>query len=474
MAFIQHKKIKNKTYAYEVTSYWDKELKKTKKRSKYLGPVNEKTNEITAFIKKNTKQEKLILDFGDGYFLYELIRKMDLYEIFNATIFNKFVNILPLFIYRLCTQLSMYNFENWFEGNIVSFLFKNRDLSSQRISELFSYLGEESIQRAFFTAYLAHIGGSKRSVIIDATSLPNNIHIDYNEWGRSDGKIEKQFRLICVIDQLNKTPLFYRLLPGNIIDVSTLQTTILELKSMGVESSYILMDAGYFSESNLCDLFKKQINFLTRMPAGIKIYKEIILNKIAKIETLKNASILNSRSFYIKTLKIDLYGNQAYAYIVLDPERKAKETKELLQKYCNNKNERNQSKDQLELLSCGVMILASSKKIHISEVLSSYYLRQSVEQVFSFSKSDLSLLPLRNHNNKTVKGYLFFQFLLLILYLKIREKTPSGYTVEQMLLILRKLKCKVFDSEIIPSEPTKKQRLFFEKTEIVLPKFIEI
>jgi transposase len=237
------------------------------------------------------------------------------------------------------------------------------------------------------------------------------------------------------------------------------------------------MDAGYFSESNICDLYGQKINFLTRMPSGIKIYKNIISNKVLGIENLKNASILNSRSFYIKTLKINLYENDAYAYVILDPERKAKEAKDLLQKYCNNKNHkdgRNEEKYKFELLSCGIMILVSSKKILTSEVLSSYYLRQSVEQVFSFSKSDLSLLPLRNHNEKTVRGYLFFQFLLLIIYLKIREEISNQYTVEQTLLILRKLKCKIFDTQIIPSEPTKKQRLIFDKSKITVPKFITI
>ena len=120
------------------------------------------------------------------------------------------------------------------------------------------------------------------------------------------------------------------------------------------------------------------------------------------------------------------------------------------------------------------MILISSKKIAISEVLSSYYLRQSIEQIFGFSKSDLGLLPIRNHNNDTVKGYLFFQFILLIFYIKIREKYLDTYTVEQLLLILRKLKCKVYETQIIPGELTKKQRLIFEQSEILMPNFLGI
>jgi hypothetical protein len=39
------------------------------------------------------------------------------------------------------------------------------------------------------------------------------------------------------------------------------------------------MDAGYFSEENVLDLYDKKIDFLTRLPGGRKKYNEIILKK---------------------------------------------------------------------------------------------------------------------------------------------------------------------------------------------------
>jgi transposase len=473
VSYIQYKTIKNKTYAYEMTSYWDKEKKQSRSVSKYLGSVDPKTKEITKFAKKVSEKEKLIVDFGDGYFLSEFIKNAEIFPILTS-IFKQVPGLFPLIIFRLCMQSPMYNCESWFEGNITKYLFKDVNISSQRISDILSFVGQESIQRDFFIQYNNLIGGSDRAVIIDATSLPNQINIDFNSWGRSDGKIEKQFKLLCVVDQIKKTPLFYRFLPGSLTDVSTLQTTILELESMGVKHSFTLLDAGYFSESNMCDLYKRNIDFLIRMPAGRKIYKDIILKKIAGIEDLSNAKILGERSFFIKKLKIDLYGNIAYAYVVLDPERKSKETKKLLNKYCNEKSDRDEEKYKLAYSSCGIMMLISSKDIPSNEVVSSYYLRQSVEQIFGFSKDDLGLLPIRNHNDLTVRGYLFLQFILLILYIQIREKLFGISTVEQAIINLKKLKCKVFEGRIIPAELSKTQRLIFEQNKIIVPKFLGI
>jgi transposase len=474
MSYIRHKIIKNKKYAYEITSFWDKKLQQSRNVSRYLGPVESETNEVIKFVKKSKEQEKLILDFGDGYFLYESIKNSEFYNLTKEKIFDKLPGLFPLIIYRICTQSPMYHCENWMSGTVLSCLFENVDLSSQRISDMLACLGEESIQRSFFKEYLKLVGGSESSIIIDATSLPNQIDIDYNAWGRSDGKIEKQFKLLCVVDQFKKTPLFYRFLPGNLTDVSTLQTTILELEEMGVKNSFVLLDAGYFSEANLCDLYHRKIEFLTRMPSGRRSYKDIILNEINDLEKLENASVLGKRSFFIKKLEIDLYGNKAIAYAVLDPERKAKETKDLLQKYCGDKSEHDEVKDKIKFLSCGIMILVSSKEIPANEIVSAYYFRQSIEQIFGFSKNDLGLLPVRHHNDLSVRGYLFMQFLSLIFYIKIREKIFNISTVEQGIMTLRKLKCKVFDKKIIPSEPTKDQRALFKQLGILVPNFLGI
>ena len=473
MSYIRHKIINKKIYAYEIISTWDSTLKQSRSRSKYLGIVDKNTNKISKFIKKPIEKERIILDFGDGYFLLKFIENSDLYPILKSIFLEKIPDLLPLIIYRLCEQSAMYNCENWINGNVINFLLKNIDLSSQRISDILALLSQEEIQRNFFKEYLKLVGGSEKSVIIDTTSMPTNINHDFNSWGRSDGKIDKQFKLLCVVDQNSKLPLFYRFLPGNLTDISTIQTTILELQGLGVKNSFALFDAGFFSESNICDLYEKKIDFLTRLPKGRSIYKELIEDKISDIESLKYAQVIGFRGIFVKIIQLDLYKNKAYAYVVLDPKRRAKEREELL---LDRKKDpkRNTNEDQKLFDSAGIMVLISSKNIPTSDVLSCYYLRQSIEQVFGFSKSDLGLLPIRHHNDETVRGYLFLQFLLLIFFIKIREKIFDEYTVEQALKILRNLKCKVFDNQLIPTELTSKHKAIFDKFAILVPKNLGI
>jgi len=96
-------------------------------------------------------------------------------------------------------------------------------------------------------------------------------------------------------------------------------------------------------------------------------------------------------------------------------------------------------------------------------------MRQAVEQVFGFCKDDLNLLPIRRHNERTIRGYLFMQFLALILFIELREKLLKLCTVEQALMLLSHLKCKVFEKELLISEPTKKQKEILDQISVMAP-----
>lgn len=421
MAFIRYKTLKGKRYAYEVTSYWDSELKQSRNTSRYLGIVDSNTNEITQFIKKPQEKEKLILDFGNGYFLSQFIKKSNFYATLENSLLKHVPELLPLIAYKISTQSAMRNCQDWLNGNVLQILCKDPNLISQRVSDILRILGREEIQRHFFSEYMKTIGKVKKSVIIDATCMPTEINHQFNSWGKSDNGLQSQFKLLCVVDQNTKLPLFYRFLPGNMTDISTLQTTIVELKAMGIENNSVLLDSGYFSESNVKDLQANNINFITRIPNSRTIFKNNVKTRANTLESIENVYLCGERTIF-----------------------------------------------------CGILGLVSSKSIAAKEILACYYLRQSVEQVFGFLKDDLGLLPIRKHSDATIRGYLFLQFIALIIFIKIREKLPQKYTVEKALMVLSGLKCKVFTNQIIPAEPTKEQKIILKNYDILVPKYLGI
>lgn len=476
MSFIRYKTLKGNRYAYKVTSYWDSELKQSRNKSEYLGVVDSNTNEIKEFIKKPKVIENLILDFGDGYFLNEFIKKSIFYSSLEKNLLSLIPELIPLIAYKIITQSAMKNCQDWLNYNILKLLYKNINLTSQRISDILKTLGQEDLQRRFFSDYSKTFNNINKSVIIDATSLPTNIQHPFSAIGKSDCGLAQQFKLLCVLDQETKLPLFYRFLPGNLTDVTTLKTTVLELNAMGIHNNLVLLDSGYFSEENIKELYNNNINFISRIPNNRNVFKTSALEHASNLEDIENICTYGERSVFIKKIKIDLYGKKAYLYLILDPLKKMKEVQDLMLNYDNlNRKTKIVKTNYTKSLSVvGIIGLISSKSIPKQEILSSYYLRQSVEQVFGFLNDDLNLLPIRHHNDDTIRGYLFLQFLALIFFIKIRENIKNKYTVEKILIILRGLKCKVFDNQIIPAELTKEQKQISQTYDILVPKNLGI
>lgn len=116
--------------------------------------------------------------------------------------------LYSLLFYRILADKKAYCYaQTWWAGNYAGILFPYARLHSQRISEFLAALGSEEVQRHFFEDYLASI--------------------------------------YC---------------PGNIVDVSTLCTTMADLSQYDVSIDYTVVDAGYFSEGNVKELYQNKVH----------------------------------------------------------------------------------------------------------------------------------------------------------------------------------------------------------------------
>lgn len=379
--------------------------------------------------------------------------------------------LLTLIFYRLCYPSAMRYAKVWYDGSIAKVLF-DVDVSSQRISEFLEEIGDEGVQREFFAEYIKEIA-SKEGLIIDTTALPNQINISPTRWGWHNEEIDKQIKLLLVIDRKNSLPLFFRYMPGSIVDVSSLKTTIDELRKYGVTKNFVILDAGFFSEDNIRELYKENIPFLIRLPALRKLYKMLVVEESRDLEIYANAVRYGKRVLFIKRREVELFGNKAYAYIILDPERRGREIRRTLLKVMDEVSKEDREMEYI-LMKKGIMILVSSLDVDREEVVSLYYTRQIAERLFGFSKDDLNLLPLRVHKEETLRGYLFLHFATLVVYSMLKKELGKDYTVEEVLLTLRNLKCKVYEGEVVVQELTKQQREIFERFSILVPKSMGI
>jgi len=423
-------------------------------------------------------EEKLILDFGDIFLLVENLKKTGIFDIIAETLPEAKDTIIAMTVFKVLSQNANCYAGDWWEGSYARLLFPHANLSSQRLSEFLKELGEEAVQRRFFEKYLRFLcrGDKHKAILIDSTGLANKVQFSLAAISTHSGKTNRETRLILAVDRETCMPLFFRYVAGNIVDVTTLRTTIAELAQYGVETKLTIVDAGYYCEDNIKSLLADNIAFLTRLHSNRVIYKDLLREHIGELMEVKYLTKHHQRLVYIKRVEVFLAGHKVYAYIAIDVQRKNDEAYRYLQGALDDKQKGKLTDEQIEskLESLGVFVLICTECIDSQDILPMYYTRQAIEQIFDVDKNNLGLLPLRVHNEETFRGHLMLTFMASVAYLNFNANLKKDeLNATGVLANARNLKCKVYNNVILVKEPAKITRQASKTLGIKIPERIK-
>lgn len=275
------------TYAYESVSYWDKDKKQSRAKRTLIGRLNEETGQIepTDGRGKRRRQGDPSLRPGLGStsqtrrlfcgatYLFDAIASKlgitdDLRQCFPAT----YKQLLSIAYYLILEDNNpLYRFEKW--GLLHKHPYGTA-ISSQRSSELFSSITEES-KHLFFK-----LQGKRRLDqefwAYDITSISSySQRLKQVQWGHNkEGDRLPQLNLALVFGETSGLPFYYRKLSGNIPDVKTLKVLLRELDVLGYSKVKLVMDRGFYSEANLNALFKARVKFLVASRMSLLLIRQ--------------------------------------------------------------------------------------------------------------------------------------------------------------------------------------------------------
>jgi hypothetical protein len=412
------------------------------------------------------------IDFGDIYLLHEYIKSNSLFDVFKSINTNDIDTLCCLIFFRiLCNKSYTYVYEWWFD-TYLKYIFPNAKLHSQRISEFLENIGSENNFSIFFDSYINYLKilNPKFNILIDSTGLSNSINIPLTAINNHGGAISNEIRLILIADKLSGLPIYYRYVPGNVVDVSTLSMVITELREYNIDINKAILDAGYFSEENIKKLYENEIPFMTRMVERTEKYELILKKFIPQIKDKHNFVRYSDRSLFIKKEKINFFDTDIplNCYICQDIQKEGLDRTT----YYKNFNDKTKTNDDMyiDLLTHGVFILISSIDLEIKDVLPCYYDRQAIEQIFDYMKNYIDIIPLRIHNEKTFAGHLLISFMASVLYLsldkEIKKYNKSLYSVIES---FHRLHCRVFSNKLIADIPVKKVNEILKLLKITIP-----
>lgn len=423
------------------------------------------------------EKEKLILDFGDAWFLEEYLSRQPFYQSIINTIPEEKDTLLALIFYRLLTdRKANCHAKIWYEGNYSYLAFPKANMTSQHISRILKELGSEEVQRSFFESYLSCIYGDAGTtgILIDSTGVPNATKMDITQICNHNGDINREVRVIYVIDRRNGMPVYFRYVAGNIVDVSTLIITVSELQQYGISVEHAILDAGYFSEKNALELLESGISFMTRLAPNRTLFKECAKDNLDDLMSQKYAYRYGERLVFIKKIPVDLCGYQAYVYLCIDEDLYLLQHKKTILNAMEEKAGPDDADAAIKRL--GAFALLTSEEISEDKLLPLYYTRQQVEQVFDISKNYADLLPIRVQGEQSFAGHLLICFMATAIMqklqqelLKRRSKKAKSLNAESILDYLRNQKCKVYKDYAIPQEPRKEVNAIYDIFKVRVP-----
>jgi Transposase DDE domain len=196
------------------------------------------------------KIEKEIFDYGDSFAINEVCKSSGFGDVIKDS-FADLDSIMCLICFQIIEGSAMYNCQDWLEGNIAKKLFPLAKVTSQEISKLFKSLGRQENQTKFFKNYVQKFFPTETGLLIDSTALPSAINSGINAFGYAGGAIEQNVSCLMLVDKKSKLPIYFRSVGGDISDISTLKTTITEIKKLGLNAGSAILDAGFCSKENL-------------------------------------------------------------------------------------------------------------------------------------------------------------------------------------------------------------------------------
>jgi transposase len=272
-------------YAYIDKPFWNADKQRADHKREYIGKYdgNVFTPNKTYFRLKEEYEQSLIASktgpvptdvclrqfYGSTYLLNEICNKTGIAADLGKCFGSLASQILSIAYYLVLEEgQPMYRFQKWGRTHRHPF---GKDIPSQRSSELFGLISEES-KMAYFK-YQAKRHGMNEYLAFDTTSISSySTLIKQAKYGKNkESDPLPQINLALLYGEESMLPVYYRKLAGNITDVKTIENLIKDVDFLNLEKLKLVMDRGFYSEKNINDLMKHHHKFLIGVKTSLKI-----------------------------------------------------------------------------------------------------------------------------------------------------------------------------------------------------------
>jgi hypothetical protein len=461
------RRIRGRYYLYRVSSKWDPAIKRTRKIThELLGSVTEEHGFVESEKARLRRRQDLagkveVKEFGVAAALEATFAKelAALREHFPA----EYPTLAALLHGRIAHRAPLKNMAHIHGQSFLSELHPGADLHPKALGAFLRKLGSERSRIVGFCRSFAAPGDS---IVFDGTDIPSaSKGMTLPRLSRTKaGTYDDMLNALWVFSTKRQEPLFYRLLPGNIKDVSAFRLTLLE---SGTEDAVVIADKAFASAANIKELEEDSLRYILPLRRDSKLIDYSPL--CAADKSLLEGYFKHEDRWIWHYSRPAGKGRTLHTY--LDEELRNSEERDCLNRTEPAKIKPTPAELAKKQLEFGTISLLTNTAKTPQETYADYKTRASVETMIDSLKNVLDADRTYMHNDAALEGWMFVNLLALkwhyaLLKLLKANNLNSKYSPADLLLFLSSVRKLKINGEWHLAETTKKTRDLLEKLDI--------
>lgn len=385
--------------------------------------------------------------------------------------------ILSLARYLLATNgQSLPGIQTWQYSHPIPYA---EGISEGVYHDLFQRVGtDEALQQSFFLSRCERLGKND-TIAYDSTTIStyseNQTEARYGFNKAHDGL--KTVKLLTLYSIETRQPIAFTKQPGNLPDVITVANAIRQLEVLGVKAAELVTDNGYFSASNLSEMFHEGFRFITLVKTSLTWVQQELDGHMEELSAIESTcpfdvgthgvTVMMMREFErarkyashkkgSKSGDMEKFRRRLYLHLYFNPMRQAEERaafetdlmelKRLIEagtpveelsreaqskagKYLSLRHWGEKVTVSFNSKACaeayryhGYFALVASRESDTFQCLLKYRRRERIESFFESGKQRMDGSRLRVWDADTLRGRMFVQFVSLCYYEYLSEE----------------------------------------------------
>jgi len=449
---VEIRQINNTYYAYRRHNVWDSAKKKSRRiTDEYLGKVTPE-GIIPAKHKRGLHQidaDKItIKEFGASALVAKTTT--ELCSKLQKTHLSSWKELFCLSVMRFFHASPLKNMNTHFKYSGLSEMYPDISLNPKSVSELLRSVGSD---RSSMVEFMKSLMEGSKYMVVDSTAIFSQAeNISYLANGHnSRGEYMPQINMLLLFSRDKNKPVFFRLLPGSINDVSSIKQT---LDESDIHDAVFVGDKGFHSEKNVQLLDGERIDYI------LPLRRNSEMIDYAATKSIDRKLFDGYFFFEKKVVWHKSYKNGEHIIILfLDDRLRTDEQQTFLQRVNQPQPDVTIDEYHEKQHTFGTIAIITKKNIPAQDAYTYLKSRLCIENAFDAFKNIIEADRTYMRTDQHMQGWIFMNFLSLYIYYTIygyliKNKLNNKFSPKDVMMHFSRVhKAKIGGKEILTEIP---------------------